>query len=26
MYARQRDMFELKRISYAEWRKQRGKA
>ena len=26
MYARQRDMFELKRISYAEWRKTRGKA
>lgn len=26
MYARQRDLFELKRISYAEWRKQRGKA
>jgi flavin reductase (DIM6/NTAB) family NADH-FMN oxidoreductase RutF len=26
MYARQRDMFELKRVSYAEWRKQRGKA
>ena len=25
MYARQRDMFELKRISYAEWRKTRGK-
>jgi flavin reductase (DIM6/NTAB) family NADH-FMN oxidoreductase RutF len=25
MYARQRDMFELKRITYAEWRKQRGK-
>jgi flavin reductase (DIM6/NTAB) family NADH-FMN oxidoreductase RutF len=26
MYARQRDMFELKRITYAEWRKQRGKS
>ena len=26
MYARQRDMFELKRITYAEWRKGRGKA
>jgi flavin reductase (DIM6/NTAB) family NADH-FMN oxidoreductase RutF len=26
MYARQRDMVELKRISYAEWRKARGKA
>jgi flavin reductase (DIM6/NTAB) family NADH-FMN oxidoreductase RutF len=25
MYARQRDMFELKRISFAEWRKTRGK-
>ena len=25
-YARQRDMFELKRITYAEWRKTRGKA
>jgi flavin reductase (DIM6/NTAB) family NADH-FMN oxidoreductase RutF len=25
MYARQRDMFELKRITYAEWRRQRGK-
>jgi flavin reductase (DIM6/NTAB) family NADH-FMN oxidoreductase RutF len=24
MYARQRDMFELKRISYAEWRARRG--
>jgi hypothetical protein len=26
MYARQRDMFELKRITYAEWRKTRGKS
>jgi flavin reductase (DIM6/NTAB) family NADH-FMN oxidoreductase RutF len=26
MYARQRDLFELKRITYAEWRKTRGKA
>ena len=26
MYARQRDMFELKRVSYTEWRKARGKA
>ena len=26
MYARQRDMFELKRITYAEWRARRGKA
>ncbi|HZT46403.1 MAG TPA: flavin reductase family protein [Hyphomicrobiaceae bacterium] len=25
MYARQRDMFELKRVTYAEWRKARGK-
>jgi flavin reductase (DIM6/NTAB) family NADH-FMN oxidoreductase RutF len=25
MYARQRDMFELKRVTYAEWRKVRGK-
>jgi flavin reductase (DIM6/NTAB) family NADH-FMN oxidoreductase RutF len=25
-YARQRDMFDLKRISYAEWKKSRGKA
>ena len=26
MYARQRDMFELKRITYAEWRKGRSKS
>jgi len=26
MYARQRDMFELKRVTYAEWRKGRGKS
>jgi flavin reductase (DIM6/NTAB) family NADH-FMN oxidoreductase RutF len=26
MYARQRDMFELKRVTYAEWRKTRRKA
>jgi flavin reductase (DIM6/NTAB) family NADH-FMN oxidoreductase RutF len=26
MYARQRDMFELKRVSYAEWRKLRGRS
>jgi flavin reductase (DIM6/NTAB) family NADH-FMN oxidoreductase RutF len=26
MYARQRDMFELKRISYVEWRARRGKS
>jgi flavin reductase (DIM6/NTAB) family NADH-FMN oxidoreductase RutF len=26
MYARQRDMFELKRITYAEWRRTRAKA
>jgi flavin reductase (DIM6/NTAB) family NADH-FMN oxidoreductase RutF len=26
MYARQRDMFELKRVTYAEWRAKRGEA
>lgn len=26
MYARQRDLFELRRVSYAEWRKARGKS
>jgi flavin reductase (DIM6/NTAB) family NADH-FMN oxidoreductase RutF len=26
MYARQRDMFELKRVTYAEWKKARAKA
>jgi flavin reductase (DIM6/NTAB) family NADH-FMN oxidoreductase RutF len=26
MYTRQRDMFELKRVTYAEWKKTRGKA
>jgi flavin reductase (DIM6/NTAB) family NADH-FMN oxidoreductase RutF len=26
MYARQRDMFELKRITYAEWRAKRGRS
>jgi hypothetical protein len=25
LYARQRDRFELKRVSYAQWRKARGK-
>ena len=26
MYARHRDLFELRRVSYAEWRKARGKS